>query len=86
MLERTWANQKSHVGDLKPKHPREDWELKPSSIGRATRFINHPDNLLNVNISINHDLTLNVQRHQGVRADTRYDLRKSIKMPTKLNL
>ena len=24
-----------NVGDLKPKHPTEDWELKPSSIGRA---------------------------------------------------
>ena len=31
-----------NVGDLKPKHPSEDWTLKPSSIGRAAWFINHP--------------------------------------------
>ena len=59
-----------NVGDLKPKHPSEDWTLKPSSIGRATRFINHPDNLPDVDISINHDPALNKQRHQGVRTDT----------------
>ena len=75
-----------NVGDLKPKHPTEDWELKPSSICRATRFINPPDNLPGVDISIDHDLTLNIQRHQGVQTDTRYNLRKSIKTPTKLNL
>ena len=39
-----------NVADLKPKHPTEDWELKPSSISRATRFINHPDNLLSVDL------------------------------------
>ena len=75
-----------NVGDLKPKHPSEDWTLKPSSIGRATRFINHLINLPDVDISIDHDLVLNEQRHQGVRMDTRYNLRKSIKTPTKLNL
>ena len=75
-----------NVGDLKTKHPWEDWTLKSSSIGRSTRFINHPDNQPDVDISINHDLTLNIQRHQGVRTDTRCNLRKSIKTPTKLNL
>ena len=28
-----------NVSDLKPKHPSKDWELKPSSISRATRLI-----------------------------------------------
>ena len=46
------------VGDLKPKHPSKDWELKPTSIGRATRFMNHPDNLPDVDITPDHDLTL----------------------------
>ena len=27
------------------KHPSEYWELKPSSFGRAAKFVNHPDNL-----------------------------------------
>ena len=71
---------------LKPKHLAEDWELKPSSIGRAARFINHPDNLPDVDLSIDHDQTLDVQRHPGVRTDTRYNLKKAIKTPTKLNL
>ena len=75
-----------NVGDLKPKHPLEDWKLKPSSIGRTTRFINLPDNLPDVDISINHDLTLNIQRRLEVRVDTRYNLRKSIKAPTKMDL
>ena len=75
-----------NVGDLKPKCPTEDWELKPCSISRAARFINHPDNLPDVDISIDHDQTLNVQRHPGVRTDTKYNLRKSIKTPAKLNL
>ena len=75
-----------NVGDLKPKHPSGDGTLKPSSIGRATRFINHPDNLPDVDISIDCDLTPNVQRYPGVRTDTRYNLRKSFKTPTKLNL
>ena len=66
-----------NVGYLKPKQPAEAWELKPSSIGRAARFINHPDNLPDVDISTDHDPTLNVQRHQGVRTDIRYNLRKS---------
>ena len=71
---------------LSPNIPSEDWTLKPSSIGRAARFINHLDNLPDVDISIDHDAALNEQRHQGVRTDTRYNLRNSIKTPTKLNL
>ena len=75
-----------NVGDLKPNHPSEDWTLKPRSIGRATRFINHLDNLPDVDILIYHDPALNEQRHPGVRTDSRYNLRKSIKNPTKLSL
>ena len=39
-----------NVGDLKPKQPSEEWELKPSSLGRAMRFINHLDKLPDVDI------------------------------------
>ena len=59
-----------NVGDLKPKHPAEDCELKPNSISRAARFINHPNNLPNVVLSLSHDLTLDVQRYQRGRMDT----------------
>ena len=50
-----------NVADLKSKHPTEDWELKSSSISRAARFINHPDNLPNVDLSSDHDPTLHIQ-------------------------
>ena len=69
-----------NVGDLKPQLPAEDWELKPSSIGRATRFTNQPDNLPDIEISINYDQTLHVQRHPGVRTDTRYNLRSLLRL------
>ena len=73
-----------NIGDLEAKHPSEDWTLQPSPIGRATRFINHPENLPDVDISINHDITPDIQKRPGVQVDTRYNLRKSIKAPTRL--
>ena len=75
-----------NIGDLKVKHPSEDWTLQPSPIGRATRFINHPNNLPDVDIPINHDMTPDVQKSPRVWVDTRYNLRKSIKTPTRLEL
>ena len=41
-----------NIGGLKLKHPTEDWELKPSSIGRAAKFVNHPDNLPDIDFSV----------------------------------
>ena len=67
-----------NIGDLKAKHPSEGWTLQPSLISRATGFINHPDNLPDVDISIDHDTTLDVQKSPEVWVDTRYNLRKSI--------
>ena len=75
-----------NVADIKPKHPAEDWELKPSSIGRAARFINHPDNLPNVDLSVDHDLTLHIQRHRRGNVNTRYNLRSSGKPPANMDL
>ena len=69
------------VGDLKPKHPTEDWTLEPSSVGRAAMFINHPDNLADVDILIDHDLPPDTQGNPEVGMDTRYNLRKSVKAP-----
>ena len=43
--------KRCNIGDLKLKHPSEDWELKPSFIGRAARFVNHPDTLPDVHLS-----------------------------------
>ena len=70
---------------LSPNTPQKTGTLKPSTTSRATRFTNHPDNLPDVDISIDCDQTLNILRYPGVRMDTRYNLRKSIKTPTNLN-
>ena len=73
-----------NVGDLNPKHPTEDWEIKPSSIGRAARFINHPDHLPVVDMIPNHDMTEPSDLKDNV--GTSCNLRKSIKAPTRLEL
>ena len=69
---------------FKPKCPAEDWDIKPSSIGRAARFINHLDNLPDVDMIPNHDMTVPSNPKDNV--GTRYKLRKSIKPPTRLEL
>ena len=58
-----------NVGDLKPKHHAEDWTLESCSGGRATRFINHPNNLPDVDISIDHDPT-----HKGIQEQDRHQV------------
>ena len=44
----TGRTKRCNFSDLKIKHPAEDWDLKPTTIGRASRFVNHPDNLPDV--------------------------------------
>ena len=78
--------KRCNVGDLKQKHPSENWELKPSPIGRAARFVNHPDNLPEVDLKPNCETkTTPTQDLKGI-ADKRYSLRKAIKAPKKLDL
>ena len=74
------------VGDPKPKHPSEDWEIKPSSIGRAAKFINHPDNLPDVDIIPDCNMTPTVPSDPRDNVGTRYILTKSIKARTMLEL
>ena len=38
----TGRTKRCNITDLKIKHPYEDWDLKPATIGRAARFVNHP--------------------------------------------
>ena len=45
-------SKRCKIGDLKLKHPCEDWELNPSSIGRTATYVNHPDNLPEVDFSV----------------------------------
>ena len=73
-----------NVGNLKLKHPSEDWELKPSPISRAAKFVNHPENLLNINMK--HDSKPALTCGSKDAAGTRYQYSGSIKASMKLDL
>ena len=73
-----------NVGDLKLKRPSEDWELKPSPIGRAAKFVNYPDNLPDVDIKPNAGPILVSDSKEA--NSTRYQLRRSIRASKKLDL
>ena len=57
-----------------------------SSISRAARFINHPDNLPNIDITPDCNQPLTVPHDKKDDVGTRYNLRRSIKAPMKLSL
>ena len=71
-----WCN----ITDLQIKHPSGDWDLKPATIGRAAIFVNHPDNLPDIDFIP--DQTNDVVKPPA----NRYSLRESIKPPDKLDL
>ena len=73
-------SKRCNFGDLKPKHPSEDWELKPSSIGRAAKFVDHPDNLPDI------DFSVDKPSDNQTGTEPRYNLRRAIKAPFKLDI
>lgn len=75
----TGKSKRCNVRDLKVKHPAEDWELKAENIGRAARYVNHPDNLPDI------DLTTELTNNHCKNTNS-YNLRKTVKPPIKLNL
>ena len=77
----TGKTKRCNVGDLKLKHPSEDCQLEPCSVGRAAKFVDHPDNLPDIDPIPNHD-----KSPDKSDAGTKYNLRKDIKGPTKLDL
>ena len=76
----TGRTKRCNITDLKIKHPYEDWELKPATIGRAARLVNHPDNLPDIDFIP--DETDDTVKTPG----NRYNLRECIKPPNKLDL
>ena len=70
------------MGDLKHKHPSEDWELKPDPIGRAARFVNHPDSLPDIDTKPDDPQPPTNNKIK----DTKYSLRRASKTPQKLDL
>ena len=73
-------SKRCNIGDLKLKQPSEDWELKPSSIGRAAKFVNHPDNLPDI------DFSVDKPSDNQIGTETKYNLRRAIRAPTKHDL
>ena len=85
--------KRCNIADLKIKHPSEDWELKPGTVGRAARFVNHPENLPDIDFVPDKIHTPDKNNIKPNKADDiadnshhKYSLRKSIKAPTKLDL
>ena len=78
--------KRCNVDDVKHKHSSEDWELKPSPIGRAARFVNHPDNLPEVDFKPDCETKTTPSQDLKGTADKWYSLRKAIKAPKKLDL
>ena len=75
------------IADLKIKHPSEDWDLKPGSVGRAARFVNHPENLPDIDfVPDKNNIKPNKADNIADTSHNKYSLRKSIKPPTKLDL
>ena len=73
-------SKRCNIGNLKPKHPSEDWEIKPSSIGRAAKYVNHTDNLPNI------DFLVDKPSDNQTGTEPKYNLSRAIKAPFKLDL
>ena len=86
------ASKRVNVRHLKLKHPYEDWELKPDSIGRAAKFINHPKNLPDIDLLPETDTQAEKgnqdRNNQTINKDSpkKYNLRTNPKPSNKLNL
>lgn len=79
----TGKTRRCNVGDLKHKHPDEDWTLQPCPIGRAAKFVNHPDNLPDI------DFKPEILKQESKETEPdkqKYSLRKTINAPNKLDL
>ena len=82
----TGEPKRVNVRDLKLKDPAEDWDLKADTIGRGAKFINDPKALPDIDFVNKHDSP--IKDNQTMTKDTpkKYDLRRSVKPPKKLDL
>ena len=85
--------KRCNIADLKIKCPSEDWDLNPGTVGRAARFVNHPENLPDIDfipdkihIPVKNSIKPNKIDDIADTSHHKYSLRKSIKAPTKLDL
>ena len=89
----TGEPKRVNVRDLKLKDPAEDWELKPEDIGRGAKFVNHPNNLPDIDWTIEsenelpeNDTNNSTNNDKTTNQPKKYGLRKTIKPPNRLDL
>jgi len=80
---KTWKTRKCNVSHLKLKLPSEDWEQKPEEMGRAARFVNHPDKMGDFEFM---GLTEPEAPATHSRGNNIHNLRKKVKPPDRLDL
>ena len=78
--------QQFQGNDLKLKDPAEDWDLKADCIGRGAKFINDPKALPDIDWIPENDTP--PKENQTVTKDSpkKYNLRRTVKPPQKLDL
>ena len=82
----TGEPKRVNVRDLKLKDPAEDWDLKADSIGRGAKFINDPIALPDIDWIPEHDTPIRDNQTMTKDSPKKYNLRKSVNPPQKLNL
>ena len=60
--------------------------MKPCSISRAAKLINHPDNIPDVDIIPVHDMTQTVPHDLRDNVGTRYNPQKFVRAPIRMYL
>ena len=82
----TGEPKRVNVRDLKLKDPAEDWDLKPDSIGRGAKFINDPKALPDIDWLPEDDTPIEDNLTLTKDSPKKYNLRKSVNPPKKLDL
>ena len=83
---KTGEPRRVNIRDLKLKDPAEDWELKAENIGRGAKFINDPKGLPDIDWTPENDNPIRDNPNVTKDSPKKYNLRKSVNPPTKLNL
>ena len=61
----TGSSRQCNVTDLKLKLPEKDWLLKADNVGKAAKFVNHSDNLPDIDLLPDEKDTEPNEKHKG---------------------